>query len=257
MVPALPIISERTHMKNCKQIVIGIQPATRMFRMSSLGGQLIDAILEKRDSSKILEPDYYNSVSSGVNGSGFSLTGEGNGNSLHLLQESIVFKKSFYNSNKNFNFEKVIEEFKEIWKVVNKIIVVNNIRRIGIAVESRFPSKTPSLSLLKKITKLTTEDYCDRFTLHYEKMHLAKDGTIPDRKKSDFINVITDLYDSAVDTENPEDGFININVDVQRYYAPLISGDAAVEALKLYNNEFMKAMNEAQNNTISRGLLDE
>lgn len=244
-------------MKNCKQIVIGIQPATRMFRLSSLGGQVIDAILEKRDSSKILEPDYYDNVSSSVNGSGFALTGEGNGNVLQLLQDNIVFKKSFYNSNKHFNFEKALEEFREVWKVINKIIAVKNIRRIGIAGESRFSSKEPSLELLKNVTKLTTKDYCDRFNLHYERMRLAKDGTIPDRKKSDFINVITDLYDSAIDTENPEDGCININVDVQRFYAPLTSADVADEALKLYNQEYKKAMDEAQNTMVALGLLDE
>jgi len=249
------IFFERAKMKNCKQIVIGIQPATKMFRLSSLGGQVIDAILEKRDSSKILGPDYYNSVSSRLNGSELALTSEDKGNVLQLHQDNIVFKKSFYNSEKHFHIENVLEEFREIWKVINKIIVMKNIRRIGIAGETRFPSTNPSLNLLKNVTKLTTQDHCDRFNLHYERMKLAKDGAVPDRKKSDFLNVITDLYDSVLDTENPADGCININVDVQRYYAPLISDDVAGEVLKLYNNEYMKTMGEAQQNLVTLGLL--
>lgn len=170
-------------MKNCKQIVIGIQPATKMFRLSSLGGQVIDAILEKRDSSKILGSDYYNNVTSSIKGSDFSLTGGDNGNELKLHQDNIIFKKSFYNSDKHFNFDKTLEEFKEVWRVLNKIIVMKNIRRIGIAGEFRHSSTKPSLDLFSSVTKLTTKDYCDRFNLHYERMKLARDGTVPDRKK--------------------------------------------------------------------------
>lgn len=247
----------KSEMKNCKQIVIGIQPATKMFRLSSLGGQVIDAILEKRDTSKILGADYYNSISSSASGNEYALTGVGNGNVLQLHQDNIVFKKSFYKSEKHFNFEKALEEFREIWKVVNKIMVVKNIRRIGIAAESRFSLIDPSMNLLKNVTKLTVADHCDRFMLHYEKMRLATDGAVPDRKKSNFINVITDLYDSTLDTENPEEGCININVDVQRFYAPLINGDAADEALKLYNQEYLKAMDAAQQNMVMLGLLHE
>lgn len=242
-------------MKNCKQIVIGIQPATKIFRLSSLGGQVIDAILEKRDSSKILEADYYNSVTSSIKGNDFSLTGNDNGNELKILQDNIVFKKSFYNSDKHFNFNKAIEEFKEIWRVIHKIIAMKNIRRIGIAGEFRHPSTKPSLDLFSSLTKLTTKDHCDRFNLHYERMKLARDGTIPDRKKSDFINVITDLYDSSLDVENPADGYININVDVQRFYAPLTNEDVVTEVLKLYNHEYTEAVNEVQQNMTTLGLL--
>lgn len=242
-------------MKNCKQFVIGIQPATKMFRLSSLAGRVIDEILEVRDSSKNLGSDYYTNVSSSVSGSEYALTNENSGNVLRLHQDNIIFKKTFYSSEKHFNFDKALEEFKDIWKVVNKVMDVKNIRRIGISAESRFQSAKPSLDLLNSVTKLTTTSHCERFSLHYERVGLAKDGSIPDRKKSDFINVITDLYDSTMDRENPEEGCLNINVDVQRYYAPLTNANVADEALKLYNNEYLKAMDAAQSNMKTLGLL--
>ena len=69
--------------------------------------------------------------------------------------------------------------------------------------------------------------------LKYEDRRLTKEGAIPDIKKSNFINVIRDYYDSELDVDHPEENCINSNIDVQQYYSPLFNGGVYEEVIKL------------------------
>jgi uncharacterized protein (TIGR04255 family) len=243
-------------MENIKQLIIGIRPVTKMFRVSSVGGQLIDAILAKRDTSKILDSDYYSSVSLNSEGSVVELKGENNENKLRIEHDNILFSKGNYRSKQSYDFNKYFQEFREIWKIVDSILSVKNVRRIGIACESRFEttSGTSSENLISNLTKLPVPSYTQNFAIHYETLRSTKATAIPDPEKGDYVRSITDVYDSHFDKENSQKGFINLNVDVQRFYAPVTNGNISDEVFNLYNSEFIKIVGETQRKMQKLGL---
>lgn len=229
-------------MPNVGKFLIGVRPASKMFRASTASGSIFDEILSLRTS--VLEEAYYDQVRIDRNNESHSLVNDSNGNSLTINRTNIVFAKAFYESTSHFNFEKTLDEFKAIWKSVNSHLKVTDIRRIGVVVEHRYSgtnNKYTSESLTKLFPALKAQGQVDKFVLRFEDRKPLSNGLMPDVEKSDFINTIIEIYDSQADTEYPAEGAINLNVDAQHYFAPVIGGDVSGEVLKLYNKVLLPA----------------
>jgi hypothetical protein len=221
--------------------VIGVKPVTKIFRVRSMGGELADAVLAARGSHG-LSDDFYTNVGFSPANTAVRLNNDALGNVLLVDLENIVFTKNLYENGKQFDFDDFCSQFRAVWEVANSVLQVKNIRRIGYVAEFRFPVKNAaSKHLLESLTKLNCVGHADKFTLSFESRNLTDDGKIPDWDKGDFINVIRQLYDSAIDTENATPGFLNANLDVQRYYAPAFNGRVADEVMKLHNRHFQGA----------------
>ena len=159
---------------------------------------------------------------------------------LLITHDDLTFTRDLYENEKLFRFEDFAKEFRAIWDIVNSILKVRNIRRIGYVVEHRFSIKEPSNHIFPKIIKLTKDGQIDNFVLTYESRTFAE-GEKPDIEKANFVNEICSIYDSVKDVEHPEKGFLNVNIDVQRYFAPAYNGKVSDELLKLYNKDFVPA----------------
>ena len=165
-----------------------------------------------------------------------------NSNVVHIAEDSISFTKDFYVSGGSYDFSKAIAEFKTVWSAINKILVVHDIRRIGIVAEYRYDvdAKQPSKWLREKLTKLQTQRVTEKFHLRFEERELASDGKAPDPMKSDFINYIYSYYDGAIDAYHTQPDAMNATLDVQRYFTPVLNGDVVDEVQKL-NKHFVAA----------------
>lgn len=209
------------------KFVIGIRFNENMFRLASFGGLLMDEILRLRSKETKINEKYFTKISSVNNSEDLfaSFLDENGINNLTIFKDQVVFKKSSKDPKVSVNLEKTIEEFEIFWKVIDKVLVVPDTRRIGFVAEHRVSEKkhgSGTVELIDSLTKFEKPQFGGHFRLSFEDRRIPSDGTIPDPKVSDFINVIKNIYTSDQDLEDKEEGKLNFNVDVQRYFNPSI-----------------------------------
>ena len=234
-------------MMRISKLVIGIRPSNKMFRISSIAGNLIDNLLGMR-GQKPIDNLYFTEVSRNLEQGSIGLKNEQETNILKIDMDNIIFTKDYYSIGKKLDIEKAIDEFRALWRTINTNLHVKEIRRIGMVAEHRLDadSNSASKTILEKYTNIETNNHPSKMLLRFEDRKPTKEGGIPDIKKSDFINIIRDYYDSTSDIDHPEDDKINANIDVQRYYSPLLTGNVIDEIVKLKKafNEERKLLND-------------
>lgn len=219
-----------------RKFTIGVMPFAKMFRIHGQGGAATDAVLHLR--SKSLPEDFFSEVATNPERTAYRVNSVDQLNTLQLTEESVNFSKDYYEAEVSFDFRKVLEEFRLIWAAVNSVLNVQDIRRIGMVAEYRcaIDSSAPSAWLRQKLTSMPTSLATAKFNLQYEERELAADGTLPDPKKSGFINYIYRYYDSAMDANHPLPDYVDVDLDVQHYFAPLLNGNVGDEVLKLHHH---------------------
>jgi hypothetical protein len=219
-----------------RKFTIGVLPFAKMFRVHGLGGAATDAVLKLR--GKGLPDNYFEEIGVNAERTAYRLSGSDQINSLHITEESITFTKDYHEAAGSFSFKKTLDDLKLIWPALQSVLFVSDIRRIGMVAEYRYsvPHKHPSVWLRQKLLALPSALVTDKFSLRFEERDFARDGIAPDPKKADFINYIYHYYDSAIDASHPEPGFADVNVDVQRYFAPMLTANVMDECAKLYRH---------------------
>ncbi len=230
-------------MVKVNKLVLGIRTSLTMFRVAPLSGQIIDEVLSCR-GKKPLDDEYYSDVATNLEQGFFMLQNLELGNTLHIDKKNIVFIKDGYEqSNKDISLNKAINEFSFVWNILNERLKVRDIRRIGIVAEHQVKKNNGSKVLIESFTSLSLPPHPAKFHLKYEERKPTKEGLAPDIEKDDFMNVIYSFYDSEIDTEHPTPDAVNLNIDVQRYYSPLISSNVSKEISNLsrqFENEEKK-----------------
>jgi len=221
-------------MQKIQKLTIGIRPATKIFRLPSLVGLIIDSILDER-GSHTLEKEYFTNVHTNYEQSFFVMRNAELGNYLNMGENNISLTKDVYETDKIFNLKKFIQEFSVIWDIVNGYLKLHDIRRIGMVAEHRFliEKTNPNKVLIEAITSFESPKFPAKFLFRYEERRPTIESIAPDIKKDDFINIIYDYYDSERDADHPAPGALNCNLDVQRYYSPLVSSNVLDETKKL------------------------
>ena len=242
-------------MSHIRKFTIGISPFAKMFRVHGFGGAATDAILSIR--GKGLPEDFFEEIGCNTERTAYRLSSQDQVNSLHITEESIAFTKDYHDTDGVFNFQRTLEELKLIWQAIQSVLTISDIRRIGMVAEYRYsvPHKHPSVWLREKLVALPSTLVTDKFLLRFEEREFAKDGIAPDPKKADFINFIYQYYDSAIDATHPESGFADVNVDVQRYFAPMLKGGVIDECKKLHHH-FERAVSRVDASMIKMGATD-
>lgn len=218
-----------------RKFTIGIAPYTRMYRIHSAGGEVVDAVLALR--LKALPEDFFEEVLIQTDRNGYRITGHHGNNALSLNDQNITFTRDYYESTDSFDFSKVFDQFRIIWGAINSVLQITDVRRVGMVSESKYevPSKTPSTWMRNTFSPPFGSDlHVEKFHLRFEERELAADGLAPDPKKADFINTIYQIYDSEMDADHSTTGYMFTNTDVQRYFTPVITGKGVPdEILKL------------------------
>jgi hypothetical protein len=221
-------------MEKIRKFIVGVRPASKMFRLQSLSGLVIDTILSAR-GSKPFDDEYYSMVETTNSNGSFRLFNSKLGNSLLVDDSNVIFMKNTYECNVNLTPEKMLDEFSAIWPQINKILKINDIRRIGIVGEHQIHigKKNPNVILMSSLTNILVPQHPSKFHLKYEERRPTKEGIAPDILKSDFININYEYYDSEIDVDHSTIDSLNANIDVQRYYSPLLTSNVTDEVKKL------------------------
>ncbi|QKO22410.1 hypothetical protein [Rhodoferax sp. BAB1] len=215
------------------KFTVGLRPAKSMFRFSTWAGSLVDDLLASAERSKTTK-GLFKTVEQAADKSHFRLIGEKH--TLFAGVKDVQFSVDYYDSDSTLDIDAEIDRFISLFSVVNAALKIRDVRRIGIVCEYRFPSKTdqPSRELIEKITHFKTDGFPAKFQLQFEQRHPITATTgIPDFRTEDFWNVLETYYDGEVDTDHSAKHEINLMLDVQRYYAPLLEEkiDAAIRAV--------------------------
>ena len=236
-------------MNPIQKFTIGISPHTKMYRVTNVGGQIVDRILALR--LKELDENFFAEVHQQVDLNGYRIMSADKGTYLVFNEQSVIFTCDLHDSESTFNFDSFMRSFKFIFESINGILQISDIRRIGIVAEYKYKpakGKLPSPWLKEQFcSNLSLESHTEKFQLRFEDRALAPDGLAPDPKKADFINSIVQIYDGAADADHPSSDFVFANLDVQRYFAPVISGKQVLEAtgkLKKTFDQNSKKLNE-------------
>lgn len=209
------------------KFIIGIRFNENMFRLASLGGCLVDEVLRLRSKETKIGEKFFTKVSSANNRDELfaSFLDDDGINNLTVFKDQVVFKKKSKDAKSSVNIEKAIEEFELFWKTIDNVLSVPDTRRIGFVAEHRVNEKksgSGTVEMIDKLTKFSKPEFGGHFRLTFEDRRIAADGSMPDPKTSDFINVIKSIYTSEQDLEDKEEGKLNYNIDVQRYFNPAI-----------------------------------
>ena len=141
------------------RFVIGIQFNRITFRLPSVGGIVIDEILNSTISDNKLGKEYFTQVSTPTtkdNQYSISLINDDKQHNLSILHDQFIFKKtSGDSSNAAVNIDTAIEEFKNIWKTANNILSLPETRRIGFVGEYRLEAEKKDGAGIKLIDHLT------------------------------------------------------------------------------------------------------
>jgi hypothetical protein len=213
------------------RIIIGIKLNTKMFRLSSLSGQLIDDMLNLRNTEKEISDDYFTKVSISPNPEDIhvSLTNEDNSHELLFRSSEVILRISAITSDTTVSTERAYKEFELFWKKADKLLHFPAVRRVGFVAELRAKEKTKNSSsndLMKALLKNGPNNHSGRFHLQYEDQSLKANGEIQNPSTDDYWNTIYTYYSSDRD-ETPENNTINANIDIQKFYAPAKSGALA------------------------------
>lgn len=242
-------------MLQIKKITIGVQPAMKMFRLQSSWGAIFDSLFSSLGSG-VLEKNFFSGVAAPRGVEQYQARGDDNGNYLNLSMDNIVFSKSYYGKDSGVNVDKFIQEFIYIWGIIQKKLAVSNIRRIGVVAEHRsYGIEKPSAYLLPRLIRSDFGGAPNKLMLNFESRHPSSiGGKNSVENGEDFINLIYQIYDSTLDSEHPESNSLNFNLDVQRYYSPLLNKDE-VDHFKIAAREFEKHWRDYQSQIQKMGLL--
>jgi hypothetical protein len=207
------------------KIVIGTLFNKKAFKLSSLGGIVIDEILSLRETNKKLSNEFLTKFTSSndANNLYVKFIDDKGINTLTIQSDQFIFSKAASSDEATVNFDKVIEEFEILWKAANKILSFPDTRRVGVVGEFHINATndtSASNQLISSILKWSPPEHSGSFLLEFEDRELHSDGSIPDKKTSDYWNSIYTFYPSERDRDIPQKGKINANLDLQKYYNP-------------------------------------
>ncbi len=237
-------------------IVIAIQLNKKIFRLSSKSGLLIDAMLDLRDSEKLINDDYFTRVNTSHNADDLHVVIK-NDNESHVLifqPDSIRLKIKDLGNKSVIGIEKSCKEFELFWKNADKIMKFPAIRSIAIVAEHRFEEKeanSASNQLMAALLKNGNNGQTGKFTLQYEEKSLKENGDVPDIAIDDYWSTIYSYYTSDRD-ETPENGKINANITLQKFYAPAKSNPLA--ELRKVKDRLLIDKKKFKNSLVSMGI---
>jgi hypothetical protein len=238
------------------KLTVGIRPSKPMFRFATWAGSMVDDLLSSVERAKATK-SLFKHVEQAADKSHFRLVGDKH--SLFVGVNDLQYSVDYYESEENLNIDAEIERFVSFFSVVNATLKIRDIRRIGIACEYRFSSNTeqPSRELIEKVTRLKSDGFPAKFQLQFEQRHPITATTgIPDFRTDDFWNVLETYYDGEVDVDHSAKHEINLMLDVQRYYAPLLEEkvDGAIRAVaEKYKKQFVLFSEKAKSIGLGNG----
>lgn len=239
------------------KIVIGTRFNKKMFRLSSLGGLIIDEILGLRESNKKLSNDFLTKFTSSndANNLHVKFIDDKGINTLTIQADQFIFSKVAPSEEAAVNLDKTIEEFEILWKAANKILNFPDVRRIGIVGEFNIKATnetSASNQLISSMLKWKAPEHSGHFTLEFEDRELHSDGSIPDKESADYWNSIYTFYPSEEDRDIPQKGYINANCDIQKYYNPAKSDPT--RELQAIKKKFIAKKSDFKNKVKELGL---
>lgn len=237
------------------KLTIGMKTSRPMFRLSAIGGLLIDELLANTTHLKSFSKVFKLVEQDGVKNN-FRLSGDNH--NFYVGLNDIQYSIDYYNSKSILDIDYEISRFISLYEVVNNSLEINDIHRIGMVCEYQVSTKTTYVSkeLLEKITNYKPDGYPAKFSLQFEQRHPITNAVgIPDFKNLDFWNIIETIYDSEIDTEHSTPESISLMLDVQRYYSPYMN-DKPANALKALLEKYKKQLQSFVEKNRFLGIAD-
>lgn len=238
-----------------KKFVCGVRVANKMFRVTSKHGELLDQLLAGRGTGALSE-NYFDQIGTTERGDQITLTNSEKETSLKVSVDDVVFTKSTYKQEGSINFERTFKEFKQLFETIESVLTLRDVYRIGMVAEYRMATDgSPSEYLFKNLSVLPAPVNTAGFNMRYESRRwigTAK-AEAPDPTKDPCYNLIFDYYDSSRDDSFPAPDSININIDVQRYFHPVIASGVQ-SATKTHFEFFRQTCKTYKAGLIKKGL---
>lgn len=169
------------------------------------------------------------------------------GNALQVDMSNVIFTKRVpdtdVEADEGIAVEKALGEFKILWRIVDDLLKVRHVRRIGMVATYHFSSAEPSIELIRALTRIDTGPHPRKFSLRFEDRQPTLEGIAPDIEKDDFVNVIYTYRDREApqpegeieeEAKKARINFIQADMDMQRYYEPRLPSVTAKHIDEVY-----------------------
>ncbi|WP_371365331.1 hypothetical protein ACA097_19415 [Pseudomonas sp. QL9] len=226
------------------KIVIGVSFNAKIFRLASLAGVITDkviaAVTDKKGDG--LPPFIKVGGVSELQVYQLGFATEDDHNTLHIDTGQVIYTRSSPQPGTSaLNLDSVIEEFSDLWKLLNGLIEFPGARRIGLVGEFLLSNEgdNSSASLISKFSKfpVNSNSKSTQFMTIFDEMNVISPGEF-NHNTSEFWNCIYSIYNSERDEVFKLPGRINTNIDVQRYYNPAKTNVA--REVRVVKDEFLE-----------------
>lgn len=211
------------------RFAIGFRFNRPMFRLDNYKGMIVDEILEYCAQTPKFGSTFFPLVSHDTGNMAqahVSLYDKEQNNVLSFSGNEVIYKKAAFGKSA-VNIDSVLEEMEQFWSIGTKIARFKTVRRIGLVGEYRFRPEdglNTTSHLVSKLTNLESPSDGAGFKLTYETRKKVTEPTSTHNRinvlADEYWNTIVNFYPSELDELGDEKGAININLDVQRYFAP-------------------------------------
>lgn len=211
------------------RVAIGFRFNRPLFKLSNYQGIIVDEILEYCSQNPKFGDSFFPLVSHDTGNlaqAHITLYDKEQKNVLSFTGNEVIYKKAAFGKSA-VNIDSALEEMEIFWNIGTKLAKFKTVRRIGMVGEYRFrpeDGQDTTSYLVSKLTSFESPSDGAAFKLTYESRKRVSDLERSTNKinasSDEYWNTIVNFYPSEIDELRDEKDAININLDVQRYFAP-------------------------------------
>lgn len=204
-----------------KKILVGIRFQQRLFKVFSIGGEIVDSLLDTR-GDKGVDDDYFEQISISKEKDAYEVFSIEKGNSCKITLESIIMTKRAVGDDP-IDIDKLRKDVNLFYEKIREILRIREINRIGIIFEFETEvnaSKNVNKFLYDNFLNYTHEGIPSNFTLKTAFKTPTEEGWANPKDVKDYYNAIVQFGVKYGEDRNPIEDLLFISLDVQRYFYP-------------------------------------
>lgn len=240
------------------KVVIGVVFNKKYFSLSGVGGALAEDLVDATmDWSEKGFPFFDQLAHSGdLAQTAIGLLDTVGKNALEIRTDQVVYTRVQKASHASLSLESVLDEFGQLYKIIEKRLGRTTARRIGVVgelFEDMGEKTTVSPKLINVLSNVFDGEGSSNFHINFNKQEAAKDD-IFDPATSDYWNCIYSIYPAEKDSFKKELGGYCASIDMQRYFNPA-KADVPKQA-RLVAKKFSSRKQELKARLLELGLIN-
>ena len=244
-------------MPRIQKLSAGLRFARHSFALEEKLGAIVDCLIDKSARNGIPE-GFVDEVARDANRR-YQLRSSDKMNLIFFDPMNIVYTRDQYGQSHGIDIDDVCKNFMMIISAVRDLLPPIEFQRLGLVAEYRADIKkgdNASAIFLNTLTKLQGNKNSAKFHLNFETRYSEKGDEQVDIANEPFTNVIEAYYDSEMDADHPDKGYLNFQLDVQKYSNPPIKAARIADEMSKVRGSFVSHEKQLKARLLKLGLAN-